>query len=126
MKPKRILAALQLLLIAPALLFMSALVLRQLSALQQEPASASHHIVIWYAGRTRTLWTLLITLPLMVLITGSVALLRSWSKAAELPDRGRTQALRMVHADGPTLFIALMTLTAGVILAIVALHMAVN
>ena len=125
MNAKRALAAAQLLLMFPAILFMGALVVRQLSSLQHEPAHTAHRIVMWYAGRMWTLWALLITLPLVVLVTGCVTLLRSWSNVPELPYRAQ-QGLAAIYADRPMLCIAMMTLTAGVVLAIVAMHMAAN
>ncbi|PYX58478.1 MAG: hypothetical protein DMG76_08895 [Acidobacteria bacterium] len=125
MNAKRALAAAQLLLMFPAILFMGALVVRQLSPLQHEPAHTAHRIVVWYAGRMWTLWALLITLPLVVLVTGCVTLLRSWSNVPELPYRAQ-QGLAAIYADRPMLCIAMMTLTAGVVLAIVAMHMAAN
>jgi len=125
MNAKRALAAAQLLLMFPAILFMGALVVRQLSPLQHEPAHTAHRIIMWYAGRMWTLWALLISLPLAVLVTGCVTLLRSWSNVPELPYRAQ-QVLAAIYADRPMLCIAMMTLTAGVVLAIVVMHMAAN
>jgi hypothetical protein len=118
-------AVAQLLLIFPAILFMGALVVRQLSPLQNEPAHTAHRIVMWYAGRVWTLWVLLITLPLAVLVTGCVTLARDWRDDLELRQAAQ-QTLSAIHADRAMLFVAAMTLTAGVILAIVAIHMAAN
>ena len=118
-------AVAQLLLIFPAILFMGALVVRQLSPLQDEPAHTAHRIVMWHAGRVWTLWVLLITLPLAVLVTGCVTLARIWRDDLELR-QGAQQTLSAIHADRAMLFVAAMTLTAGVILAIVAIHMAAN
>jgi hypothetical protein len=67
---RRAIATTQALLIFPAILFMGALILRQMSPLQHEPAYTSQQIVMWYAGRMWTLWVLLITLPLVVVVTG--------------------------------------------------------
>jgi hypothetical protein len=125
MNAKRALAATQLLLMFPAILFMGALVLRQLLPLQYEPAHTAHRIVMWYAGRLWTLWALLITLPLAVLVTGCIMLRRSWSNVPELPHRAQ-QRLATIYADRAMLFVAMMTLTAGVVLAIVAMHMGAN
>jgi hypothetical protein len=124
MNAKRAVAAAQLLLMFPAILFMGALVARQVSPLQHEPAHTAGRIVMWYAARMWTLWALLVTLPLAVLVTGCVTLLRSWSNVAEL-HRTR-QGLAAMYADRPMLCVAMMTLTAGVVLAIVAMHMAAN
>lgn len=125
MNAKRTLAAAQLLLMFPAILFMGALVVRQLSPLQHEPAQTAQRIVMWYAGRMWTLWALLIALPLTALVTGGAALLRGWSKLPQLPNRVQ-QGLATIRGDRAMRFVVLMTLTAGLVLAIVALHMAAN
>ncbi len=125
MNAKRTLAAAQLLLMFPAILFMGALVVRQLSPLSNEPAQSAQRIVMWYAGRMWTLWALLIALPLTALITGCAALLRSWSKLPELPNRVQ-QGFAIIRGDRAMRFVVLMTSTAGIVLAIVAIHMAAN
>ena len=125
MNTKRALAAAQLLLMFPAILFMAALVVRQLSLLQHEPAYTAQPIVIWYSGRLWTLWVLLIMLPFAVLVTGCATFLRSWSLDPGLPQRLQ-QGLAAIHADRAMLFVAAMTLTAGVVLVIVAMHMLAN
>jgi hypothetical protein len=125
MNSKRTLATAQLLLMLPAILFMGALVARQLSPVQHEPAQTAQRIVMWYAGRMWTLWALLIALPLTALITGGAALLRSWSKLPELPNRVQ-QGFATIRGDRAMRFVVLMTSTAGLVLAIVALHMAAN
>ena len=122
---RRAIAATQALLIFPAILFMCALILRQMSPLQHEPACTSQQIVMWYAGRMWTLWLLLITLPLTVVVTGCLTFLRSWSKDRELP-RNVHEWSAAIHADPVMLFVGALTLTAGVVLAIVAVHMAAN
>lgn len=71
--------AAQLFLIFPAVLFMGALLVRNLSPLQDGPAHTAQQIVMWYAGRMWTLWVLLIALPLGVLVTGSITFGRNWS-----------------------------------------------
>jgi hypothetical protein len=125
MRANRTLAAAQLLLIFPATLFMGALVVRQLSPLQQEPAYTAHRIIMWYAGRIWTLWVLLITLPLVVLVTGFLTLLRNWSDDAKLP-QAEQLTLAAIRADRTMKLVAATTLTAGVVLVIVALHMLAN
>ena len=117
--------ATQALLMFPALLFMGALILRQMSPLQHEPAYTSQQIVMWYAGRMWTLWALLITLPLVVVVTGCLTLLRSWSKDRELP-RSVQEWSAAIHAEPAMLLVGALTLTAGVVLAIVAVHIAAN
>ena len=119
---KRVIAATELLLIFPAALFMMALFVRNLQPLQYEPARTAQRIVDWYAERPRIgLWGLLIVLPLAVLLTGCGTLLRSWSDKVELR-QAAWQTLAAIRAHLATLLIAVATLTAGGILAIVALH----
>jgi heme/copper-type cytochrome/quinol oxidase subunit 2 len=122
---RRAVVATQALLIFPALLFMGALVLRQMSPLQREPAYTAQQIVTWYAGRMWTLWVLLITLPLAVVVTGCLTFLRNWKKDRELTRSGHERSAA-IHADLAMPFVGALTLTAGVVLAIVAVHMAAN
>ena len=63
----------------------------------------------------------LIALPLAVLVIGCATLLRSWNDDVELRQASR-QTLSAIRAHLATLFVAAATLTAGVILAIVAMH----
>ncbi|MGC1461869.1 MAG: hypothetical protein WA802_06680 [Terracidiphilus sp.] len=116
-------AAAELLLIFPASLFMSALVVRSLQPLQYEPAHTAQRIVDWYAARVHLgLWVFLIGFPLIVLATGCITLLHAWNSNAELRHAAR-QALAAARAHLATFFVAAATVAAGVILAIVALHM---
>jgi hypothetical protein len=121
--PKRAIAATELLLIFPAALFMTALFVRNLQPLQYQPAHTAEWIVTWYAVRPRIgLWGLLIALPLAVLVAGCGTLLRSWGEEIELRQATR-QTLAAISAHLATLLVAGATLTAGGVLAIVALHM---
>ena len=121
----RLIAALQLLLILPAVLFMAALVLRELQPLQYEPAHSAQQLVMWYAARVWTLWILLLALPISVFVTGCATLLHSWKRDTALLQAAR-QALAEIRAHLATLLVAGATLTAGGILAIVVLHMLAN
>ena len=121
--PKRTIAATELLLIFPAALFMTALFVRNLQPLQYEPAHTAERIVTWFAVRPRIgLWGLLIALPLAVLVTGCGTLLRNWRDEVELRQATR-QALAAIRVHLAMLLVAGATLTAGGVLAIVALHM---
>jgi hypothetical protein len=122
---KRILAATQLLFIFPAALFMIALVVRGLQPLQFEPAHTAEKIVMWYAGRQWTLWVLLIGLPIAVLVIGCATLLPSWNSAVKARLAVR-QTLAAIRADPAALVVAASTLAAGVVLAVVAVHMLMN
>ena len=121
----RIIAGMELVLIFPAALFMTALALRSLQPLQYEPAHSAQQLVMWYAGRMWTLWVLLLGLPFTVLVSGCAELLQSWNRDFVLPLTAR-QSPAMVRAHLATLFIAATTLLAGVILAIVVLHVLAN
>jgi len=72
----RIIAATELVLIFPAALFMSAVIISHLQPLQYEPARAAQQIVMWYSVRYWTLWILLIGLPFAAMLTGCATLLR--------------------------------------------------
>jgi hypothetical protein len=122
---KRAVIATQLLLIFPSAFFMGALVVRVLQPLQNEPAHTAQQLVMWYAARMWTLWVLLIALPFAVLVTGCVTFARGWRNGLRLPQVAQ-QTLAAIQADGAMRLIAATTSTAGVVLAIVALHMAAN
>jgi hypothetical protein len=120
--PKYTIATTELLLVFPAALFMAALFLRNVQPQQYEPAHTAQQIVKWYAERPRIgLWGLLIALPLTVLVTGCATLLQRWSNEVELRQAAR-HTLSALEAHLATVMVAAATLTAGGILAIVALH----
>ena len=121
----RVIAVMELLLIFPAVLFMTALVLRNPQFLQYEPARSAQQLVMWYAGRIWTLWFLLLGLPLIVLVSGCAELLRSYDRDIVLPFTLQ-KSLAMVRAHSSYVFIVATTLMAGVILAIVVLHVLAN
>jgi hypothetical protein len=120
----RIVAVLEVLLLFPALLFMGALVVRNLP-LQYQLALGAQQLVMWYAARMWTLWVLLLALPLTVLVTGCATLLHSWSLDMVRPHSAR-QLLALVRSHLATFFVGATTLAAASILAIVILHMLAN
>jgi hypothetical protein len=120
---QRSLAALELLLVFPAVLFMTSLVARSLQPQQYEPAHTAQRIVDWYATHPPIgLFVLLIALPLAVLALGSVTLFRQWRRNQALRT-ATLEAIAIVRAHISALLIAGATATAGGILVIVALHM---
>jgi predicted dienelactone hydrolase len=123
---KRSFAAVELLLIAPATLFMTALFVRNLQPQRFEPARTAQRIVQWYAARPPLgLWVFLILLPLTVLTIGLAGLWSSWRNDAEL--RAATgESLRTLQRHLATFLVAAATFAAGLILVIVAVHMAVD
>ena len=115
-------ATAELLLIFPAALFMGSLVVRSLEPTKFEPAHTAQRIVDLYASSIHIgLWLLLIAFPLIALATGFIALLRAWKSNPELR-QATMRTLESVRAHLATLFVAIATLAAGVILVIVALH----
>ncbi len=121
----RVVAAMQLALIFPAALFMTAVLVAAGDAPQYDLARIAQRIVMWYSARMWTLWLLLVALPFAVLVTGCATLLRSWNGDVELPHAAR-QSLATIPAPLATLFVAGTTLTSAGILAIVVLHMLAN
>jgi len=119
----RPLAAAEILLIAPAALFMTALFVRNLQPQQFEPARSAARIVALYASSTRIgLWLLLIALPLIVLIAGLTALARAWRTDAALR-QATHQAIAALRSHLAVFFIACATASAFVFLSFVALHL---
>ena len=122
---KRILAATELVLIFPAVLFLTAVVARHLQPLQYEPAHTAQQIVTWYMVRYWTLWALLIGLPFAALLTGCVTLLRNSNGGTAERQAGR-QPTGAIRTHLTTRIIAAATLAAGLIPAVVVLHMLAN
>jgi hypothetical protein len=119
---KRAVAATEVLLILPAMLFMTALFVRNLQPLQYEPARTAERIVVWYSERPQVgLWVLLMALPFSVLVSGCATLLHRWKHEIGLPEAVR-QTLAIIRAHLLTLFVAAATLAAAGVLAIVAIH----
>ena len=120
---KRAIAATELLLVFPASLFMTALFVRDLQPEQREPANTARRLVGWFSARPLLgLDVFLIALPFAALVIGLSIVVRSWRSDAELR-QAALEMLAAVRAHLATLLIAGATLTAGGILAIVALHM---
>ena len=119
---RRTIAALEVVLIFPAALFMTALFVRNLQPQPAQPAHAAQQIVMWYASlRGVGLWLLLITMPLAVLATGCATLASIWRRDEQLRVAAR-QTFAAVRAHFATLLVAIATIGAAAILAAVALH----
>jgi hypothetical protein len=122
MNTKRSLAALELLLIFPASLFMAALFVRNVQPPAYEPAHAAQRLVDWFATHTfLALDMFLIALPFAALVIGGTAVLRGWRSDAQLRN-AMLQTAATVRAHLAALLIAAATLAAAGILGIVALH----
>jgi len=119
---QRTIAIVELLLIFPAGLFMTALFVRNLQPSQYEPARSAQRIVDWFSARTGLgLYVCLMMLPLAALVIGLASVVRTWRRDPEF----RQATLRIVGAvrtHVASLLIAAVTVIAGGILGIVALH----
>jgi Mn2+/Fe2+ NRAMP family transporter len=121
-----ILAAGELAFISPAVLFFASLVVRSLQPVQYEPARTAQQIVDWYAVRPRVgLDLLLVALPFIVLVAGCVLVARAWKQDAGMR-HSAGQVLSAVRAHLAVLLIAIATVAAGSILAVVAVHIATD
>ena len=116
-------ATLELALIFPAMLFMTALFVRNLQPQQFEPAHTAERIVAWYAARTQVgLWLFLIAFPLTVLLIGCVSLVRSWRSDAAL-QAAALECAGAVRRHFAVVAVALATVASAAILGVVALHL---
>ena len=121
-KTKNLIAVTDVLLLIPAVLFMTALFVRSIEPNQYEPARTAARLVEWFGARPfLCLDIFLIALPFAVLVVGCVTVLRSWFREAELR-QAAAETVAFVRGHLATLLIAAATLTAGGILAIVAVH----
>ena len=85
-------------------------------------AHTAQEIVMWYSARPHVgLWILLIALPLGVFVIGAASLLSSWNADPQLRQAAR-QTFGAMRAHLATVLIAAATLTAGVVLACIGLH----
>lgn len=119
---KRYIATLELLLIFPGSLFMLSLFARDIQPVTYEPAHTAQRLVDWFSQHPVLALDIgLITLPFVAFIIGGAAVLRAWRTDPELREAAQ-QTLTFIRRHFAALLIAAATLTAGGILAIVALH----
>ena len=118
-----VIAALALALVCPAVLFVTALFLRQVLPLESEPARSAERIVMWYAAHPQlALWVLLLLLPLSAFVLGSAALLRTWGDNPQL--RHYTwRALAEIPEHWPAMSIGGATLLSAGVLAMITAHL---
>jgi hypothetical protein len=121
----RTVAIVQLAFILPAAVFLTSVLVGVGDQPQYELAHVAKRIVAWYSGKRWTLEFLLILLPLVALIAGCVALLRSWVGEPR-PEPVMRASLAAIPAPLATLFVGWATLTSVGILGVVALHMLAN
>jgi hypothetical protein len=120
---ERAIAIIELLLILPAALFMTALFVRNIQPAPYEPAQTARHLVEWFSARPilgRDVF--LVALPFAALVIGCATVRRTWRGDAELR-LVTLETLAAARSQWAALLTAGATLIAGVIMAIVALHM---
>ena len=107
-------------LVGPALLFVAALFFRQVPPPHSEPARTADRIVRWYAAHPQfALWVLLFLLPLMTVLLGTAALMRTWGNNPKL-QYYTWRALAEVPEHWPALSIGAVTLLAAGVLAMIS------
>jgi hypothetical protein len=105
-------------LVCPAVLFVTALFLRQVPPPESEPARTAERIVTWYAAHPQlALWVLLLLLPLSAFILGSAALLRTWADNPQLRDYAA------IPAHWPAVSIGGATVLSAGVLAMITAHL---
>jgi cytochrome b561 len=118
-----VIAAWALALVGPAILFVAALVIRQVPPPESQPARTADRIVKWYAAHPQfALWVLLLLLPLSAFLLGSVALLRTWGDNPRL-QYYTWRALTEIPEHWPALSIGGATLLAAGVLAMITTHL---
>jgi hypothetical protein len=108
----------QVALIAPAVLFLGAVLIEKLGGIWHATPAAAEVIVTWYASRMWTLWVLLVALPVTVFGAGCAVLWRTHTE--------NKRNLRLAGQDSAMRLLSSMTVLAGVVLLVVGLHMAAN
>lgn len=121
MHERRAIAATEVVLLVPAVLFLTAVVARDVPMLGSGTTHLAQQVVAWYAGRLWTLWVLLVALPLAALVVGCATLLGSGAEGAP-----RTGGPAPQGPGAQSRLIVCSTVAAGVILVIVGLHVFAN
>lgn len=123
---KRTVATLQTLLLLPAILFLTSVLVGTGDPPQYGLAHAAHRIVAWYSRRIWTLGLLLLLLPFSALVAGCAALLRDWQANTEIRPVAGQAPLTTKPAPLATLIVGWATVTPAGILGVVVLHMLAN
>jgi hypothetical protein len=118
-----VIAAWALALVCPALVFVTALFVRQVQPLTSEPARTAERIVTWFAAHPQFgLWVVLLLFPLSAFVLGSAALLRTWGDNPQLRDY-TWRALWAIPAHWPAVFIGGATLLSAGVLTMITAHL---
>jgi hypothetical protein len=118
-----VIAAWALALVGPAILFVAALVIRQVPPPESQPARTADRIVKWYAAHPQfALWVLLLLLPMSTFVLGSAALMRTWDENPKL-QYYTWRTLTEIPEHWPALSIGGATLLAAGVLAMITTHL---
>jgi len=118
-----VIAALALTLVCPAVLFVTALFVRQVIPLQYEPARTADRIVRWYAAHPQlSLWLLLFLMPVSAFVLGTAALLRTWGDNPQL-QHYTWRALEEIPEHWPAMSIGGATVLAAALVAMITRHL---
>jgi hypothetical protein len=110
-------------LVGPAVLFVTALFLRQIPPAHREPARSADRIVSWFAAHPQlSLWVLLLMLPFGAFVLGSVALLRTWADNPQL-QYYTWRALAEIPEHWPAMSIGGATFLAAAVLVTMTAHL---
>lgn len=109
-------------LVGPAVLFVTALFVRQVPPPESQPARTADRIVRWYAAHPQfALWVLLLLLPFSALIIGTAALLRTWGNNPQL-QYYTWRALEEIPEHWPAMSIGGLTLLSMGVLVMITAH----
>jgi hypothetical protein len=115
-------AVLELLLVFPAVLFMTGLFLRNIQPAPYEPAHSARLLVKWFSARPFLgLAIFLVALPFAALVIGCACVRHGWRSDSGLR-RDAIQTLAVMRTHAASVLIAAATVMAGGVLVIVALH----
>ena len=118
-----VVAAFALALVGPAVLFVTALFIRQLPLPDSQPTRTADRIVSWYAAHPQlALWVLLLLFPLSALVLGTAALLRTWGDNPKL-QYWAWRALSEIPEHWPAVSIVAATLVSAGLLAMIMAHL---
>ena len=118
-----VIAACTLTLVCPSVLFVVALMLRQVPPPHSEPARTSERILKWYAAHPQLgLWVLLLLLPLSAFVLGSATLLRTWGDNPQLRHYA-WRALLEIPEHWPAMSVGVATVLSAGMLMMVTSHL---
>jgi len=118
-----VVAAWALVLVGPAVLFVTALIIRRVPPPESQPARSAERVLRWYAAHPQlALWGLLFLLPLSSFVLGMSALLRTWGDNPKL-QYFAWRALAAIPEHWPAVSIGGATLMAAGVLVMITAHL---